>query len=147
MSSKSRTEKGTGKTLQLEESENKRKKVITKRTKRSINRCSSMEMPRKASNIEMIKGSSILILNGKIRKDAFGNNILKGSKAHKVTFVDKICSKDLAQVSDYIDNQPVSKKDNAYHLNIKKNVLKKRSLDTSNLEQKSKLNCEMCLIF
>ena len=93
------------------------------------------------------------------RKDAFGTKIEKGSKKHKVSFVDTIEGpKTLVEYADYKEAKerkhiivvnPLKwkpKEDNVYHINYKRRRTNSVDLD-STTKNKDKVNCELCIIF
>ena len=72
----------------------KRRSVITINTETDV--CST-----KASiNKKSTKRASIYTIDNieNIREDAYGNSIIKGKKNHKVTFIDNVTNKNIAEV-------------------------------------------------
>ena len=97
------------------------------------------------------------------RKDAFGTMLEKGSKRHKVSFVDSIeIPKSLVEYVEYketkerkkfilikpLKTKPKMKEENqneVYHINYKRR--RTNSIDLVPVNNKDRVNCELCIVF
>ena len=116
-------------------------------------------MPRASSTFN--EQINPMIIQLKPRKDAFGNSIQKGSKNHRVSFIDKLDNKeDLVDLTEFKENESIVPrkkiKTDAYHINIREGSYRPRrtssfDLDSIQRENKSynkdKVNCELCIVF
>lgn len=89
--------------------------------------------------------------NKEKRKDAFGTPIQKGGKVHKVSFIDEIKKKDLAEISDIKETNrsfPEINKKDSNNTNINNNI-NISSINHKNkiIEQKVEIKCKACFIF
>lgn len=87
----------------------KRRSVVTINTETDV--CSTKASINKRST----KRASIYTIDNieNIREDAYGNSIIKGKKNHKVTFIDNVTNKNIAEVILVDDISPKKrKKDN-----------------------------------
>ena len=86
--------------------------------------------------------------------------ILKGSKKHRVSFIDKVeTKKDLVEYSEFKENESIVPKKkiktDVYHINIREGSRFRRtsSFDLGSIQKenksanKDKVNCELCFVF
>ena len=133
---------------------------ISSKKKNKHNRSSSIQVPRSSSiSQESINSPIKLQLMSMKRKDAYGNEIEKGSKKHKVTFVDKLEKRELVDYSDYKESEPVlspEKNDiKVYRINAKEISFRRKRTSSFDIDQlperkenqPDKVNCELCIVF
>lgn len=146
--------------LSTENNKEKAPNKISSKKKGKYNRSYSIQVPRSSS---ILKGSLNIPLKFQImtmkRKDAYGNEIEKGSKKHKVTFVDKVEKRELVDYSDYKESEPILSPEKesvkVYRINAKELSFRRQrtsSFDNGQLpgrkeNQPAKLNCELCIVF
>ena len=115
-------------------------------------------MPRASSTFN--EQINPMIIQLKPRKDAFGNSIQKGSKNHRVSFIDKVeTKKELVEYSEFRENESIVPKKkiktDVYHINIREGSRFRRtsSFDLGSIQKenksanKDKVNCELCFVF
>ena len=138
---------------------NESKTITSNKTHRTFRSSSIQLMPRASRTYNEEIHPTIIAL--KPRKDAFGNSILKGSKKHRVSFIDKVeTKKDLVEYSEFKENESIVPKKkiktDVYHINIREGSYRPRrsssfDLDSIQRENKSynkdKVNCELCIVF
>ena len=137
---------------------NESKTITSNKTHRTFRPSSSQLMPRASRTYNEEIHPTIIAL--KPRKDAFGNSILKGSKKHRVSFIDKVeTKKDLVEYSEFKENESIVPKKkiktDVYHINIREGSRFRRtsSFDLGSIQKenksanKDKVNCELCFVF
>ena len=137
---------------------NESKTITSNKTHRTFRSSSIQLMPRASRTYNEEIHPTIIAL--KPRKDAFGNSILKGSKKHRVSFIDKVeTKKDLVEYSEFKENESIVPKKkiktDVYHINIREGSRFRRtsSFDLGSIQKenksanKDKVNCELCIVF
>ena len=137
---------------------NESKTITSNKTHRTFRSSSIQLMPRASRTYNEEIHPTIIAL--KPRKDAFGNSILKGSKKHRVSFIDKVeTKKDLVEYSEFKENESIVPKKkiktDVYHINIREGSRFRRtsSFDLGSIQKenksanKDKVNCELCFFF
>lgn len=137
---------------------NESKTITSNKTYRTFRSSSIQLMPRASRTYNEEIHPTIIAL--KPRKDAFGNSILKGSKKHRVSFIDKVeTKKDLVEYSEFKENESIVPKKkiktDVYHINIREGSRFRRtsSFDLGSIQKenksanKDKVNCELCFVF
>lgn len=139
--------------------QNESKTISSKKTFRTFRSSSIQMMPRASRTYnEEIKPTLITL---KPRKDAFGNSIQKGSKKHRVSFIDKVeTKKELVDYTEFKENESVVPKKkiktDVYHINIREGNYRPRRTSSFDLDliqkvnkyaNKDKVNCELCIVF
>ena len=137
---------------------NESKTITSNKTHRTFRSSSIQLMPRASHTYNEEIHPTIIAL--KPRKDAFGNSILKGSKKHRVSFIDKVeTKKDLVEYSEFKENESIVPKKkiktDVYHINIREGSRFRRtsSFDLGSIQKenksanKDKVNCELCFVF
>lgn len=98
---------------------------LVKETKRKsiFSTTDSIEHSTKITKINASKRTSIFfnVKNSAARTDIYGNSIMKGSKSHKVSFIDNISNKKIAEV--IMVDQPFKKKEERVTLNCASSCL------------------------
>ena len=109
----------------------------------------SEKKPRRDNSTAVVSHRSSLTLLEE-RKDAFGTPITKGSRKHKVTFIDDIKKTNKADISEIkeAENQ-TPKEENKYVIRIKKsNEEKEDSKETIQRREEGEIvKCRGCIIF
>lgn len=130
--------------------------------KKRMHRSSSIKLPRTSNDCpQNIISPALIFLSRNSRKDAFGTMIEKGSKKHKVSFVDTIDTpKSLVEYAEYKEPKerkkiilikplnPKVKEENqseVYHINYKRR--RTNSVDIEPVKNKDRVNCELCIVF
>ena len=137
---------------------NESKTITSNKTCRTFRSSSIQLMPRASRTYNEEIHPTIIAL--KPRKDAFGNSIIKGSKKHRVSFIDKVeTKKDLVEYSEFKENESIVPKKkiktDVYHINIREGSRFRRtsSFDLGSIQKenksanKDKVNCELCFVF
>lgn len=137
---------------------NESKTITSNKTHRTFRSSSIQLMPRASRTYNEEIHPTIIAL--KPRKDAFGNSIQKGSKKHRVSFIDKVeTKKELVEYSEFRENESIVPKKkiktDVYHINIREGsrVRRTSSFDLGAIQKESKasnkdkVNCELCIVF
>lgn len=107
--------------------------------------------PRRDNSTALISHRSSLTLIEE-RKDAFGTPITKGSRKHKVTFIDDIKKTNIADISEIkeAENQGTKEEENKYVIKYKKTneeKIKEEYTNNRKREEGEIVKCRGCLIF
>ena len=135
------------------------KTITSKKTYRTFRSSSIQMMPRASSTFN--EEINPMIIQLKPRKDAFGNSIQKGSKNHKVSFIDKLENKkELVDYTEFKENESIVPKkrikSNVYHINSREGSHRPRRTSSFDFDliqrdnksgNKDKVNCELCIVF
>ena len=78
----------------------------------------------------------------KVRYDVYGNEIKKGSKRHKVSFIDESKKIPIVEVHEYCDKQSANK---GHKAALCKNI-NSLSIETDNVNDKDVVYCSPCMI-
>lgn len=111
----------------------------------------SEKKPRRDNSTAVISHRSSLTLLEE-RKDAFGTPITKGSRKHRVTFIDDLKKTNIADISEIkeVENQ-TSKEENKYVIKYRKsNEEKEKDDDKETIQRKEEgeiVKCRGCIIF
>lgn len=138
-------------------------KTLSSKKKR-MHQSSSIKLPRTTNDCTQNIISPVMIFPTRNnRKDAFGTMLEKGSKRHKVSFVDSIeTPKSLVEYVEYketkerkkfilikpLKTKPKMKEENqneVYHINYKRR--RTNSIDLVPVKNKDRVNCELCIVF